>query len=184
MNKINSSNEQTRLPLNTNIDSLAKYTKLYFILGGIGGIAAFLGTFNILAFLFAVSFGVLLAWLIISFIAHAKTIKLNFTKYPLANSLTEKQFLEYLNNSKVIHPEINFNKGFLGIKFTYQNVSVHTISLNEEKKTYSISSDSTKTARLKNGGKTNSIKLYRHTIQAIPIIQRIIEQAANSVKQN
>lgn len=182
MSKIVSSDKQTISQTNIDIDPLQKYKKLYFIMGVIGGIILLITSFNVIAVLVGVAFGMGIAWCIMTLISSVQIIKFNFKSYPLPSNITTEQLLEYLKDN-FSHPEIEVDKGFLGLKFIFRKSSVYTIHLTEEKKIYSITSTATAKAKLKNGGKINSQKLYRDVVLAIPIIRQVVEEAALSINK-
>jgi hypothetical protein len=113
-------------------------------------------------------------------IAAGKTLKLDFVRYPLPAGVTERQVSEYLRNN-FRHPDIEVDKSCSGIKFIYKNSSVHTVRIDEKENSFSISSTATGSAKLKNGGKINSVKLYRNIMKLTPIIRQAIEESVNSL---
>lgn len=180
MNKIVSSDKQTISQ--PNIDPLQKYKKLYFILGAIGGITLLITSFNVIAVLVGVGFGMGIAWFIMTLISSVQITKLNLKSYPLSSTITKEQLWEYLKDN-FSYPEIEIDKGLLGLEFIFRKSSVYTIYLNEEKKKYSINSIATTKAKLKNGGKINSQKLYREVVCTIPIIRQAVEEAVFSINK-
>lgn len=182
MNEILSSDRQSISKQNIHIDPLQKYKKLYFIFGAIGGATLLIISFNIIAVLVGVAFGMVIAWFIMTLISSVQITKLNFKSYPLSLSITNEQLWEYLKNN-FSHNEIEIDKGFLGLKFIFRKSSIYTIHINEEKKKYSITSTATAKAKFKNGGKANSQKLYKDAVYAIPIIREVVEEAVLSINK-
>jgi hypothetical protein len=179
MNNNISTNNNSSMQVNPNNDPLRKYNKLYVILSAIIGIVLFLESFNPVGAIIGILIGLGVSWLIISAVAMFKTMKLNFTKYPLPVNITQKQLLDSLVKN-FASSDIKIDKGFLGININYKNVTLHKIELNEDKKCYSISSTMSFKSKAKNGIQINSIKLYKYTIQTLPIIKDMIEKAALS----
>jgi len=161
------------------LDPLEKFTKLYIFLPIIGAVIFFITSAKIGGAIIGALLGSGVAWFSIRLIATVRSLKLNFTKYPLPGYLTKEKLLAYLG-SNFSHPDIQINKGLLGISFIYKNSSTHRIYLNEEKRHFSISSTMTFKSRLKYGMQVNSLKLYKNTVQVTPIILKAFEDASNS----
>lgn len=179
MNNDISQNTNNAVQTNPAADPLQKYNKLYIIFAAILGIALFIESFNLVGAIIGIAIGLGIAWFIISFIAMSKVMKLNFTKYPVPKGITKQELLEALV-SNLETSDIKISKGLLGISINYKNQTAHTIHLDEEKNFYTISSKMSYKSKAKSGFQVNSKKLYRYTVQALPVIKNMVDSAAQS----
>ncbi|MCI1693398.1 hypothetical protein [Aneurinibacillus aneurinilyticus] len=163
-------------------DPLAKYKKLYVIFILFGAITMFVATFTPFGAIFGAFIGFGLAWFVIQGIALIRLLRLNFTNHMLPVYANQDEIFKYLSEH-FSHPDLQIDNGLLSMKFIFKNKTEHIIFLNEEKKTFSMSSRMTKKARFKRGGKENSAIVYRNAMQVLPVIQRLLENATISINK-
>lgn len=163
-------------------DPLIKHNRLYFIFIVLGALLSFIFTVQtITSAVVGALFGLVGALFTKQGIALVKLLRFNHTDYSLPAVVTKKELLEYLQEH-FYHPDIQVNKSLLGgITFTYRSKTDHVISIDEKRNSFWIHSRMTKGARLKRGGKENSVTVYKNAIYVVPAIRKLIEEAALSI---